>query len=123
MYNRIRALTDDFEVMYIVEPETGNYIESSASSEFRKLGVSRAGDDFFKDSEINGHRLVHPDDAGRFVTSLRKDSLLGKIRKDGELVMEYRLMMDGRPERRRLRARLFTEHGVEKIIIGVVAAD
>lgn len=123
MYNRIRALTDDFEVMYIVDPETGNYIESSASSEFRQLGVSKAGEDFFADSEINGHRLIHADDAERFITSLRKENLLRKIREDGEMTMEYRLMMGGTPKLKRLRARMFTENGREKIIIGVTAAD
>ena len=121
MYNRIRALTDDFEVMYIVEPETGNYIESSASSEFRKLGVSKTGDDFYRDSEINGRRLVHPDDSERFVRALRKENLTGKIRKDGELVMEYRLMMGEVPQLKRLKARMFEEFGSEKIIIGVTA--
>lgn len=121
MYNRIRALTDDFEVMYIVDPETGEYIESSASNEFKKLGVSKAGDDFYRDSEINGHRLVHPDDSERFVRALRKENLIGKIRKDGELVMEYRLMMEGMPQLKRLKARMFEEFGSEKIIIGVTA--
>ena len=121
MYNRIRALTDDFEVMYIVDPETGHYIESSASSEFEQLGVSKAGEDFFGDSRKNGYRLVHTDDAERFVTSLQKENLLGKIRDDGELMMEYRLMMGGKPQLKRLRARLFRENGREKIIIGVVA--
>ena len=120
MYNRIRALTDDFEVMYIVEPETGRYIESSATSEFEQLGVSKEGEDFYGDSEKNGRRLVHPDDADRFAAALRKDNLVGKIRADGELTMEYRLMMGGTPKPRRLRARMFTEDGEEKIIIGVV---
>ena len=35
--------------------------------------------------------------------------------------MEYRLMMGGVPQLKRLKARMFEEFGSEKIIIGVTA--
>lgn len=117
VYNRLKALAGDFVVLYTIDPETGRYIEASSTSEYAELGVTKSGDDFFADMMINADKFVHPADLERFKSSLDKDSLLERIRKDGSLTMNYHMMIDGEPVPLRLKAVLVKEADGDKLII------
>ena len=115
--NRIRALTDDFMVMYTIDPETGSYTESTVNSEYEGLGVAKVGDDFFGDKDINADRLVHPEDAERFKRTLDRDNILDALKKNGLVKLKYRLMINGEPKTVMTRAALVREADGEKLLV------
>lgn len=117
VYNRLKALSGDFVVMYTIDPESKHYIESSSSSEFAELGVTKSGEDFFADTLINADRLVFPEDRELFTTSLEKDSLLERIKKEGSVTVNYRMMIDGQAVPLKLKAVLVNEPDGDKLII------
>lgn len=119
MYNRLKALTGDFMVMYTIDPVTGSYIESSVNSEYEGLGVAKAGRNFFEDKDINAEKLIHPEDRVRFKLLLERDILLKKLEKDNLLTMTYRMIIDGKDVPVRLRAAMVKEPEGDKLIIAV----
>ena len=117
--NRIKALTGDFIVMYNIDPETGNYTESNASTEYEGLGFAKTGEDFFSDALVNGEKTIYPADWERYKKNVTKENIFRKIEEEGLFVLKYSLMIDDEPNLVKLRGALVEEQGVKRLIIAV----
>lgn len=118
-YNRINALLGDFVVLYSIDPSSGHYIETNSTDDFRKLGISDGGDDFFKDSAKNCEEAIYEDDREFFRSMMRKETILDAIKREGLFTIKYRMLINGEPKQVKLRAALVTETEGERLIIGV----
>ena len=123
VYSRIKALTQGFICIYIIDPETGRYVEYRANSDYAGLGVPTEGEDFFAQSQKESMRLVYPEDREKFQTLLTRENIMSKLEKDSVYAFQYRLLLDGKPRYMSLRAALVEEQGKPVLIIGVNDID
>ncbi|MBQ9573395.1 MAG: GGDEF domain-containing protein [Acidaminococcaceae bacterium] len=116
---RIAALSPDYIVLYMVDPETGNYTQYNASKAYEDVGLATVGEDFFADVQKDSPKAIAPEDLERHLRVLTKENMLAEIRKDGSLIHNYRMLMDGKRVPVSLRATLIRENEGEKIILGI----
>ncbi len=118
-YTRITALSSDYICMYTVDPETEQYVEYNATSDYAGLGLDKGGEDFFRKSQEYAARVVTPEDLPRYRRLFTKKHVLKMIEKYGLFVMSYRLLIGGAFRQVGLRGALVQESDGNKLIIGV----
>ena len=118
---RLMALSDSFLSLYIVDPATGHYIECSSSADYGSLGMAKEGDDFFRQSLIEGEKHICPEDMPAFREQFRLDKMMREIREHGSFRLQYRLLINGERRPVTLKLALFRENGEQKMVVGVRA--
>lgn len=91
------SLAEDYEVMYYVEKETGEFREFSRSKEYESLHVPVIGSDFYTETRMNIDKYVHPDDREFARSMLSKETILKNLEIKKSYSYKYRIMIDGRP--------------------------
>ena len=118
-YSRISALMGNYIAIYTVDPQSGNYMQYSASEKYSKLGIPKVRTDFYNDSIEECRRVIHPDDLDYFMSVFSKEKIL-KGTRDGKVYkIRYRLLMDNEPIRISLRACIVEEQDGPQLIVGV----
>ena len=115
---RIAALSPDYLVLYIIDPITGQYTQYDASKAYENVGLAKQGN-FFADVLRDSPKAIAPEDLERHLRVLTKENMLAEIQKNGSLIHNYRMLMDGKPMPVSLRATLIQESDGEKIILGI----
>ena len=116
------ALAQQYEVIYHVNIRTNEYSEYSASEKYTKLKVGTRGKDFFTDTQMNMKRDIYPEDLPVMAHAMQKDVLLKNLFAYGKTFLNYRLMIDGRPQYVALYAILPKEDS-DHIIVSVANID
>ena len=98
-------------------------VEYSSSRHYDTLGLAKEGDDFFGTARRLGEKFVYTDDLPIYRDFFTKENILKEIRKNGLFVMQYRLIVDGRPVYINARAALVEEKEGPKLIIGLNNVD
>ncbi len=119
IYARISALAGNYTCICTVDPETGNYREFKADSDFAGLGFTEEGDRYFERVKENSRRTVHPDDLDRLLTSFTRENVLKTIETDGSYAISCRLRLGDTFIPVRLKAVMVTEKGHPQLIIGI----
>ena len=98
IYDHIATgLAEDYEAMYYIDIETGEYREFSKSEEYESMNVPVIGRDFYSETQDNIERFVHPDDR-EFAGSLYdKDTMLKNLEGKKSYSYKYRIMFGGQP--------------------------
>ena len=118
-FGRIAALSGNYIVMYSVDPETGRYLEYSASREFEHYGLPKEGEDFFEKLLTEAPRAVDPADLPMYLKAVTRENMMGEIERRGLFAANYRLMLSGRSRPVSLRAALVQEADGNKLIVGI----
>lgn len=118
-FSRINALSGNYISFYTVNPYNDHYFEFSANSDYETLGVSKEGDDFFKDALRQAKGVIHPDDVEAFEKNFTKENVFKKIQEGDVFITKYRLMINDTPLPVRLKAALVNENGRQQLIIGI----
>lgn len=92
------ALAQRYEVIYHVNIETDEYREYSANEKYAKLNIGTKGNDFFGETQKNMKRDIYPDDYPMMAIAMKKERLLESMRETGKIFLNYRLMLDNRPQ-------------------------
>ena len=116
------ALATRYEVIYRVNVITNEYSEYSASEKYAKLKVGTKGEDFFTDTQNNMKRDIYPEDLPMMAAAMEKENLLRTLGEGGKLLINYRLMLDGRPQYVTLFA-VHTKGDYDHIIVAVENID
>ena len=99
IYNEVSlALASRYEVIYRVNVNTNEYYEYSSSSQYTKLEIGNRGEDFFADTQRNMKRDIYPEDYPMMAKAMDKENLLRRLSAIGKVFLNYRLMLDGRPQ-------------------------
>lgn len=99
VYNEVAlSLASRYEVIYRVNVITNEYYEYSASPEYAQLEVGNRGDDFFADTQKNMKDDIYEEDYPMMVRAMDKDNLLRRLSALGKIFLNYRLMLEGRPQ-------------------------
>ena len=116
------ALAQQYEVIYHVNIRTNEYSEYSASEKYSKLKVGTRGKDFFAETQTNMKRDIYPEDLPMMAHAMQKENLLKNLFAYGKTFLNYRLMIDGRPQYVSLYAVLSKEDS-DHIIVSVANID
>ena len=118
---RVIALSDGYLTLFTIDPKTGKYIEYSSSDDFDSLGAKKDGNDFFGQAYVDAFTYCYEEDRQRFQEQVTQENVLRVIRERGNFSIDYRLIIRGKPRPVTLKAALFKEGGVEKLVVGVRA--
>ena len=116
---RIAALSPDYLVLYIIDPESNRYTQFNPSNEYESAGLANQGEDFFAAVRQDSPKALAPEDLERHLRVLTKENVLSEIRKNGFLIHNYRMLLNGRYVPVSLRATKIQENDGEKIILGI----
>ena len=116
------ALAMQYEVIYHVDLSTNEYSEYSASEKYSRLKVGATGEDFFADTAVNMARDIYPEDYPMMREAMKKENLLRRMEETGKTFLNYRLIIDGRPQYVSLYA-VRAEKDSDHIIIAVANVD
>ena len=100
LFNNVAmALAMRYEVIYRVNIKTNEYYEYSSSDKYTKLEVGNRGDDFFADSQRNMKKDIYEEDYPMMSQAILKENILSQLDLfNNKLFLNYRLMLDGRPQ-------------------------
>ncbi len=118
-----QALAEDYFSIYIVEPDTDTFVEYSATEEYNKFGVDKAGENFFDVSRKNMERLIYSEDRDRFLGTFYKEKVMSILERDGSFTMKYRLMVGDAPTWVSMKATLLEDEYGRHLIIGTNNID
>ena len=116
------ALAMQYEVIYHVNIRTNEYSEYSASEKYTRLKVGTRGKNFFTETQENMKRDIYPEDLPKMALAMQKENLLKNLFSYGKTFLNYRLMIDGRPQYVALYAILPKEDS-DHIIISIANID
>ena len=92
------ALALQYEVIYMVNLITNEYTEYSASDKYTRLDIGTVGKDFFEDSMKNMELEIYPEDLPMMKMALQKENLIKRLEGSGKVLLNYRLILDNRPQ-------------------------
>ncbi|MBR2209569.1 MAG: GGDEF domain-containing protein [Synergistaceae bacterium] len=116
------ALAQQYEVIYHVNTITNEYLEYTADRKYTKLKVFTKGKDFFADSQKNMKTDIYPEDLPMMSIAMQKENLLKSLSDYGKTILNYRLMLDGRPQFAMLYA-VRPKENSNHIIVAVANVD
>ena len=90
------TLAKQFDSMYYVEIETGNFIEFFHSEMLSGLKLPEQGNDFFSFLSEQAKRTVHPDDLDYVLSLIDKEKLLKKLTESNSSLIVFRFVLDGK---------------------------
>lgn len=122
-YSRITALSGNYICIYTVDPETDDYIEYSATTEYEGLGLSKKGQNFFERAKQESERVVYAPDQDLFRSVMTKEKVMKEVKEKGLFVVDYRLLIKGVPTYVALKATLVEENDGPQLIVGVINID
>ena len=122
-FARLSALSGNAICIYFVNPETEEFIEYAATSDYKGLNTANKGEDFFEKSREKSKRAVHPDDQELFNALFTKEKVLEEIKANGLFITSYRLMLDGQPRYVTLQGGLVDENEGQRLIIAITDVD
>lgn len=117
--SKIMALNENYLGLYIVNPETGRYIENTSTEEYASLGIDKTGEDFFGQSVENIKKAIHPDDLPVFLEKFSKDNIMEELSEKGVFMLKYRLIFNGKAKPVLLRIAPFKDGADEKLFASV----
>ena len=121
IYARLHALTGDFLVVYVVDPETDAYREFNATDNYVEgFAQAKAGADFFGTVREAARQYNHPEDLERFLSCFTREKVLAEIARSGSFTLDYRVMMEGNPLHVRMKAAVAEEAEGTCLIVGLV---
>lgn len=118
-----QALAADYFSIYVVDPDTGHFMEYSATGNYDSLGIEKEGEDFFGLSRKNMSRIIYPGDRDRFLGVFTRENIMSILERDGSFTMTYRLMMSGEPVYVSMKATLMEDEDGRYLIIGTNNID
>lgn len=122
-FTRMNAFSRNLLVFYVIDPETDEYDEFSATEDYEKLGISKKGNNFFEEVHKNSLKIIFEEDREMFNRLFTRRNILGAVEIDGIFIMEYRLLIGNKPTYVRLKASEIEENGKKLLIIGVEDVD
>ena len=96
IYNQITSsLAGQYDTLYYIDLQTNDYVEISATDEYKKLNVPATGNDFFADSRRTSKVWVHPDDLKDVIALHYKDTMLKNLKHRNSFSKAWRLVVNG----------------------------
>lgn len=95
--NIANAMAQDYEAIFYIEIETGEFISFSKSQKYMSLNASESGKDFFKETLENIENCVYPEDREYAKSFYSREEMLRRLEDRHSFSFKYRIMFDGKP--------------------------
>ena len=93
IYDNIASgLAEDYEAIYYIDIDTGEYREFSTCEEYDSMNVQMTGRDFYAETRENAAKYAHPDDREFAVSLYNKDTMLKNLEMKKSFYYKYRIM-------------------------------
>lgn len=119
----LNALVENYECLYDIEVETGEYRTFYESKEYEELGIKKSGPNFYEGLQRFVPKTIHPDDRGYVLRMLSEKALVEGVRKNKQYSFKYRLYGKEGTSHRRIRATLAKVEATEHILVGIINID
>ncbi len=116
-----RALAADYYNIYVVELDTGRFIEYSSTVGGEELAEERHGEHFFASVASDAARRIYEEDREGFLRAFTKENILREIDEQGLFTAVYRLIDSGAPHYASMKVTRMP--GGDRIIVGVSIVD
>ena len=124
VYARLHALTGNFIVVYVVDPETSRYREFSATAVYAEnFAQAREGTDFFDKVRDVAKTFNHPEDLTRFLSLFTRENVLAEVERSGIFTLGYRLLVGEEARHVQLKAAMVEEKEGPRLIVGINDID
>ena len=90
------TLAKQFDSLYYVDTESGNFIEFFHSEMLSGLNLPEQGSDFFSFLSEQAKRTVHPDDLDYVLSLIDSEKLLKKLSENNSSLVVFRFVLDGK---------------------------
>lgn len=95
--NIANAMAQDYEAIFYIEIETGEFIPFSKSKKYMTLNATESGKDFFKEAFESIDTCVYPDDREYAKSFYIKEEMLKRLEGRHSFSFKYRVLFDGKP--------------------------
>lgn len=119
----LRALSENYECIYIVDAETSAYQCFFESDTYSSLRLKSKGEDFFRDAEGNLIKTIYRDDQKFVRNMISKEKLHEGLKKNRFYSFVYRLVIDGIPLYHKFRATTELIEWKTHFLIGIRNVD
>ena len=124
VYARLHAITGNFIVVYVVDPEDGSYREFSSTEDFEQsLSLAKEGTGFFEKAREFAHLCVYPHDLKRYLAVVSRENILSAVQRNGIFSFGYRFKLDGKLIYVQMKAAMVEEKEGPRLIVGVNDID
>ena len=117
--NLAKALSARYESIYIIDINTSSYQCYHESEAYEKLGASTTGSDFFDEITKTILAVVYPEDKDYFIHLSSQDSFLKNTENGKTYSFIYRIVRNGEPVYRKIRAVRQTNGNEEHLLVGI----
>ncbi|MCR4742488.1 MAG: GGDEF domain-containing protein [Treponema sp.] len=117
------ALAYDYDCIYYVNTETDEFIEYKSSDEFKKLKLPMGGENFFDFCKNTFCNLIYTDDKDTYLTAVNKENLMNVLAVDRLFLLNFRIILDGKPTYMRIKASRMSAEDNHHIVIGLSNID
>ena len=118
----VNALSDNYFNLYYVDIETDDYVEYGLKNEVGHSTIEKRGKKFFDNARKDANDFIYEEDREKFIEAIDKENLKKEIEKNGSYIIQYRLMIDGKPNYVNLKATSI-EGDDKHIVIGINNVD
>ncbi|MBP3782656.1 MAG: hypothetical protein J6I68_05355 [Butyrivibrio sp.] len=91
------AMAQDYEAIFYIEIETGEFISFSKSKKYLTINAVEAGKDFFKEALESIDNCVYPEDQEYAKSFYIKEEMLKRLEGRHSFSFKYRILIDGKP--------------------------
>ena len=124
VYARLHAITGNYIIIHVVEPDTNYYHEFSSKSTFTDVfPLPKEGKSFFDEVREVAPKYTHPDDLERFLAVFTKENIMEEIKRCGIFTFGYRFFANGKVIHVQLKAAMVDEQDGTRLIIGLNDID
>ena len=93
------AFASAYDIIYLVDSESGQFTQFSTSERFEKLGLTEMKNgDFFDVVNQVAQRAIHNEDRQKLLRVTNKQTLMQELEKNGSVTLTYRQVINGREE-------------------------
>lgn len=118
-----KALSRDIESVYYVDIETDGYVGYFSDGAYSLLEMESDGTDFFGDCQRDLQHVVYSEDMEKVSNALDKQTLLKVLADRQSFSMDYRLVIEDRPQYYRMKVIPAETGAFRHIIVGVSNVD
>ncbi|MCR4771651.1 MAG: diguanylate cyclase [Oscillospiraceae bacterium] len=117
------ALSADYDCILYVNTDTAEFIEYSSSENYKKLGFTSDGQDFFEMCRSDFSRVVYEEDRDIFLRAFEKENLLKALSADRTFLLTFRLVTEGAPYYVRVKVTKMSHVQDHHIVVGLSNID
>lgn len=113
------ALTSDFESIYYIDVDSGEYSRFASRSAKGDPGLAITGSDFYADLQKDVRNIVHPEDREKVIAALERQRLQAVLAREKSVSVQYRLVTDSHPVNYSMRILPLGAGDCRRVVIGV----